>query len=180
MTITSIVASSEFSFSVQAGSSCTTYSQLCVHPGCDLQAHQRWPKDGNGDDYEFWDRQPAGRAVVRDGAARGRVSGSGDSFFQSGHYWNVQPTTCRLGHESRRRAPHDFRNCHSGDFTQTNNCGTPLPVGGVCSINVVFSPTAEGPRSGSLTVTSNGSGSPHSITLAGTGLYVLPFLSSRQ
>jgi FG-GAP-like repeat/Abnormal spindle-like microcephaly-assoc'd, ASPM-SPD-2-Hydin len=62
----------------------------------------------------------------------------------------------------------------SGNFTQTNNCGTSLPVGDTCSIKVVFSPAAEGPRSGSLTVTSDGSGSPQSIALEGTGLAALP------
>src|SRR5262249_22166273 len=42
----------------------------------------------------------------------------------------------------------------NGDFTQTNNC-PPIPVVSPCSLNVVFTPTATGPRSGFLTVSSD-------------------------
>ena len=57
----------------------------------------------------------------------------------------------------------------SGDFAQTNNCGTPLPPNSNCSISITFSPTAVGTRNGSLTVVSDGSGSPDSMTLTGSG-----------
>jgi Beta-propeller repeat len=57
----------------------------------------------------------------------------------------------------------------TGDFAETNTCGTPLPGGANCNINVTFTPTALGTRSGNLTVTDNAAGSPHSITLSGTG-----------
>ena len=57
----------------------------------------------------------------------------------------------------------------SGDFAQTNNCGGSLAVGGNCAINVTFSPTASGTRTGSLRVTDNASGSPQTAGLTGTG-----------
>jgi hypothetical protein len=57
----------------------------------------------------------------------------------------------------------------SGDFSQTNNCGSSITAGSSCSINVVFTPTAAGTRSGSLTVTDSAAGSPQSISLSGTG-----------
>ncbi len=57
----------------------------------------------------------------------------------------------------------------SGDFSQTNNCGSTLTAGASCSINVVFTPTAAGARSGSLTVADNAAGSPQSLSLSGTG-----------
>ena len=63
----------------------------------------------------------------------------------------------------------------SGDFTQTNNCvSSILPVGGSCSITVAFTPTAEGTRTGTLTIVSDTTGSPHSVSLSGTGLTSLP------
>ena len=62
----------------------------------------------------------------------------------------------------------------SGDFTQTNTCGTTIAAGGLCTMNVSFSPTAAGARTGAITVASDGSGSPHSVNLAGTGLPSLP------
>ena len=62
----------------------------------------------------------------------------------------------------------------TGDFTQTNNCPTVVPLGNSCTINVAFSPTAEGDRTGSLTIASNGSGNPHTVALTGTGLSAFP------
>ncbi len=59
-----------------------------------------------------------------------------------------------------------------GDFSQSNNCGSSVPAGGSCTINVFFKPTATGTRQGTLTVIddSNGiSGSTQRATLNGTG-----------
>ena len=57
----------------------------------------------------------------------------------------------------------------SGDFAQTNNCGATLSAGANCIINVVFSPTGNGNRTGSVTLTDNASDSPQSVTLGGAG-----------
>lgn len=56
-----------------------------------------------------------------------------------------------------------------GDFAQTNNCPSSIPVGSGCTINVTFTPTAAGIRSGSLVVTDN-AGTPQQVSLTGTGL----------
>jgi alpha-1,3-glucanase-like protein/F5/8 type C domain-containing protein/HYDIN/CFA65/VesB family protein/centrosomal CEP192-like protein len=56
----------------------------------------------------------------------------------------------------------------SGDYTQTNNCGS-VAVGGSCTVDVSFRPTATGTRTGTLTVTSNASNSPTTVALSGTG-----------
>ena len=56
-----------------------------------------------------------------------------------------------------------------GDFAQTNNCGTGLAIGASCTVNVTFTPTAAGARSGAITLTDSAPGSPQSIKLAGTG-----------
>ncbi len=62
----------------------------------------------------------------------------------------------------------------TGDFGQTNTCGTSLPAGASCTINVTFTPAAAGTRSGTLTVTDNGTGSPRTVTLSGTGFGTAP------
>ena len=58
----------------------------------------------------------------------------------------------------------------SGDFSQTNNCPASLAFGSNCTIQVTFTPTAAGSRSGSLFIKDNGSLSGHSVSLIGTGL----------
>src|SRR5207249_2893031 len=58
----------------------------------------------------------------------------------------------------------------SGDFAQTNNCGSSLGSGTKCTINVTFTPSATGTRTGTLTVTDNASGSPQTASLTGTGV----------
>jgi hypothetical protein len=68
----------------------------------------------------------------------------------------------------------------SGDFAQTNTCGASVAAGGNCTINVTFTPTAEGNRSGMLTITDNSNGvagSTQTVTLSGTGLAPLVALS---
>lgn len=58
----------------------------------------------------------------------------------------------------------------SAGFGETNNCGSSVPNGAQCSINVTFSPTTTGPISGSVTITDNAAGSPQAIGLRGTGI----------
>lgn len=58
----------------------------------------------------------------------------------------------------------------SGDFTQTNNCGTQLGPSLTCVINVTFKPSAMGLSNGSVVVTSNVPESPQVLALSGTGL----------
>jgi hypothetical protein len=55
----------------------------------------------------------------------------------------------------------------SGDFSETNNCSVAVPGGQKCDINVVFTPTATGTRTGTLTVTFSGNIPPQTIPLIG-------------
>src|SRR4029077_5981435 len=57
----------------------------------------------------------------------------------------------------------------SGDFGETNTCGTFVPVAGSCTISVTFTPTATGTRSGAITITDNAANSPQTVSLTGTG-----------
>lgn len=57
----------------------------------------------------------------------------------------------------------------SGDFAQTNNCGASLGPSSKCTINVTFTPTAAGTRTGAVTVNDSAASSPQTIALTGTG-----------
>lgn len=61
----------------------------------------------------------------------------------------------------------------TGDFAQSNNCGSSLAVGSSCVINVVFTPTAAGARTGSIKL--NGSATVSTVSLTGTGLAAADF-----
>jgi hypothetical protein len=60
----------------------------------------------------------------------------------------------------------------SGDFSQTNNCGAVVApaMSASCSINITFTPTTAGIRTGTLSITDNASNSPQMVSLAGTGI----------
>jgi hypothetical protein len=61
----------------------------------------------------------------------------------------------------------------TGDFALSagsNTCGASVAVGGQCSVQVVFAPTAGGARTGSVTLVDNAGTSPQSLQLAGTGV----------
>ncbi len=58
----------------------------------------------------------------------------------------------------------------SGDFAETNTCGSTVSAGASCTISVTFSPTASGSRNGSITITDNAANSPQTVVLAGTGV----------
>lgn len=60
----------------------------------------------------------------------------------------------------------------SGDFTDSNTCGTSVVAGTSCIISVSFTPTAPGTRTGAITITDNASTSPQTISLTGTGTIV--------
>jgi hypothetical protein len=57
----------------------------------------------------------------------------------------------------------------TGDFAQTNNCGTTLAAAATCSIGVTFTPTTTGDRPGKLTVTDNAAAGPQIVALDGNG-----------
>jgi hypothetical protein len=61
---------------------------------------------------------------------------------------------------------------NAGDFSETNNCPANLavsPPGNSCVVQVTFFPSAVGSRSAAVSVADNAAGSPHTVTLTGTG-----------
>src|SRR5579864_8497390 len=58
----------------------------------------------------------------------------------------------------------------SGDYSETNTCGTSVAAGASCTIIVTFTPTVAGSRTGTITITDNASNSPQRVSLTGTGV----------
>lgn len=56
-----------------------------------------------------------------------------------------------------------------GDVEETNDCPLSLAPGTACTISVTSSPRVFGPLTGSVTITDNAWGSPHVISVAGSG-----------
>jgi hypothetical protein len=68
-------------------------------------------------------------------------------------------------------APLTFTILAGGDFSQTNDCTSPMAAGGgPCTITVSFHPTLTGLRNGAIIFTDNAPGNPHSVTLSGNGI----------
>lgn len=57
----------------------------------------------------------------------------------------------------------------TGDFAETNNCPASLALSASCQIQVTFTPTTGGSRTGSLTITDNAPDSPETVSLTGSG-----------
>jgi hypothetical protein len=57
----------------------------------------------------------------------------------------------------------------SGDFAQSNNCGSSVAASANCTISITFKPTAIQTRTGAITLTDNAGGSPQTASLSGTG-----------
>jgi len=66
----------------------------------------------------------------------------------------------------------------SGDFAETGNCGTSVPAAGSCQFSITFTPTTAGSRTGSLSITDDTAGSPHIVTLTGTGVGAVAHFSA--
>jgi hypothetical protein len=63
-------------------------------------------------------------------------------------------------------------------YSQSNNCGSSVAVGGSCAINVVFNPTSPGAAPATLAINTNAATS--SITLSGTGTFSVTLTASAQ
>jgi len=63
-----------------------------------------------------------------------------------------------------------FTGTDPGDFaTPSNTCGSSVPAGGSCTINVTFTPAATGTRTATLQVFDSAPNSPQTVSLTGIG-----------
>ena len=66
----------------------------------------------------------------------------------------------------------------TGDFAETDDCGTGVSAAGSCTFSVSFTPTGAGPRLGTIVIQDDAAGSPHVINLVGDGAGAAASLSS--
>jgi hypothetical protein len=64
------------------------------------------------------------------------------------------------------------------DFSETNTCGSSVAAEDSCTIRVTFTPSASGSRAASVSITDNAVGSPQTVSLSGSGAFVLPVKAS--
>ena len=57
----------------------------------------------------------------------------------------------------------------TGDYVETNNCPAKLTVGKSCTVDVSFSPTQTGTRTGTLSIKDSALSSIQKIALTGSG-----------
>jgi hypothetical protein len=62
----------------------------------------------------------------------------------------------------------NFGGANPGQFSQTNNCGGTVAIGGTCTINVTFNSNQRGTFTATLRVNDNAPGSPQTVSLTGT------------
>jgi 6-phosphogluconolactonase (cycloisomerase 2 family) len=60
-----------------------------------------------------------------------------------------------------------FSGANPGDFTQTNNCTSPVTVNASCTISVSFKPQAVGVRTSSISISDEATNSPQSVGVSG-------------
>jgi hypothetical protein len=58
----------------------------------------------------------------------------------------------------------------TGEYSETNTCGSSIAAGGSCTVSVKFSPTSGGSQTGTLSVATSAPGSPLTVSLSGTGV----------
>jgi len=58
---------------------------------------------------------------------------------------------------------------NASDFAETNICGSSVAAGAKCTIAVMFTPSASGARTATLSIADSANGSPQTVSLSGTG-----------
>ena len=61
----------------------------------------------------------------------------------------------------------------TGDYSQTNTCGTSLAANSSCKITVILTPSNTGKRFGTIAITDSDGASPHVVNLTGIGTQVI-------
>jgi HYDIN/CFA65/VesB family protein len=105
------------------------------------------------------------------GTAPGELQGSGSTAFGSKPVGSTSaPLTLTLSNVGSTTVNiSGVSNSNTADFTITANGCTALSQTASCGITVTFHPSASGTRSATVTVTSDGVGSPQNFTFTGNG-----------
>ncbi|MBV9572889.1 MAG: choice-of-anchor D domain-containing protein [Acidobacteriales bacterium] len=78
---------------------------------------------------------------------------------------NYQQTTLTFS-----ASPFAFTGANTADFVESaTTCGTTLPANALCTVSIVFTPSAKGLRTAQFSVSDDAAGSPQTVNLSGTG-----------
>jgi len=81
----------------------------------------------------------------------------------------VPVTLANIGASNLTISKIAIQGANAGDFSETDNCVSPLLPQTSCAISVTFTPGAIGPRAAVLSITDDGGSSPQTVSLSGTG-----------
>jgi hypothetical protein len=68
----------------------------------------------------------------------------------------------------------------AGNYTMANHCGPTLAVGARCTVDVAFAPSQTGTRTATLRIVDSAIGSPHTVSLTGSGTPGTPIVVQPQ
>ncbi|HEX8815420.1 MAG TPA: choice-of-anchor D domain-containing protein [Terriglobales bacterium] len=78
-------------------------------------------------------------------------------------------TISNLGTSALTITQINIQGADPNDFSEQNNCGTSIPAQSKCTVQVTFTPTAQGARSANVSITDGDPTSPQSEPLSGKG-----------
>ncbi len=149
------------------------YSSMTVDPqdGCTFwYVNQYFPTNQTGSQIA-WGTRIANFAVPgcgSPGLSPGSLTFGGQAVSTSSPPQNVTLTNSQ--NVTLNITSITFTGTNSGDFSQTNNCGSSVGPNGTCTISVTFTPSALGTRTAVLNVNDDGPNSPQTASLTGTGI----------
>jgi hypothetical protein len=162
---TTAVASAGYTFDPTANSNTVTIpvnAATARYVRVNITANTGWPA-GQLSDFEVFPSSSGGNSAATFAAAPTSLSFASQAVDTTSAGQTVTVT------DTGSAAASVSGIATTGDFGQTNNCGSSIAAGASCAVSVTFTPTASGTRTGSLTVAGNAGNSPLTIALTGTG-----------
>jgi hypothetical protein len=154
--------------SLMAGASCTII--VTFRPGA--TGNRTGPlvvTDSDSTSPQSMTLSGVGTAVAFTPGLNGANSSAGVLAFGSQNVFTIS-TAMTVQLTNVVSAPLNFVNIiASGDFSQSNTCGSTLPGHSSCTITVVFTPTAAGARTGYVEVGDTDPTKEQAVILSGTG-----------
>ena len=173
LAFTGLSTGSNFVQTASGGTDCSASTNLALDGTCEIAVAFEPEQGGN----------LSGNVTVTSGAfdipLDGTGNGPGASFNPTSLSFGNQAlsttstaktvTLTNSGNQTLTISSISITGTNSGDFSQTNNCGSSLSQSGNCTISVTFTPSATGSRSASVSISDNAGGSPQTVSLTGTG-----------
>jgi hypothetical protein len=164
--------------SVAAGASCTISVTFTPATSGSLAATLTFTDNATG--------SPQSVALTGTGASSGAGAGGGSTpsltLSSTGLSFGSQPvdtsssaqtvTLSNTGSAALSITSLTITGTNASDFAEiADTCGSSVAAGGTCTVEVTFTPSAASSFTATLSITDNASGSPQSVSLAGTGAH---------